>query len=76
MIIYRYEYGGSTQDIVMDTNTFTNLYAYSSTYELIGSLESAVILMFFFNIINHISYISNDFRTISRSLIPVRHNII
>ena len=70
-VIFRFEYYARVSNISLDPNGFNDLSQYSLQYEMISYLNSATILIFMFSVINHVSYISPEFKSISVSLINV-----
>jgi hypothetical protein len=64
----RFSYYYSIDNIVFDLNKYNDLDVYSNQYDNISNLNCAVIFIFMFNVINHVSYISPEFRIIAKSL--------
>ena len=71
IIILRFKFYSQVTSIPISTTEFTDLFDFAEEYERISSLQSAVIFIFMFNVINHVASISNRFKLISITLIQV-----
>jgi hypothetical protein len=62
----------STNNIKI-TDSFLNLLPYKTSFEMVGNLESGVILIFMFDVINQVSHVSKEFKLIADTIVQVKY---
>jgi hypothetical protein len=71
VVIMRFSYYYSLSVVTFDLTKYNDMDEYTNKFELITTLHCAVIFIFMFNVLNHVSYISPEFKIIAKSLSKV-----